>query len=143
MKQIDVFKGRYFFLSNFFSAPVTWEGRTYQNNEAAFQSAKCIKDSQRDKFTQLDPSRAKRAGRNVLLRQDWEDIKEQVMYEVCFAKFTQNPDLGKKLVETGDAILVEGNDWNDRVWGMVKGVGQNKLGKILMRIREEIKDNFN
>ena len=143
MKQIDVFKGRYFFLSNFFSAPVTWEGRTYQNNEAAFQSAKCIKDSQRDKFTQLDPSRAKRAGRIVLLRQDCEDIKEQVMYEVCFAKFTQNPDLGKKLVETGDAILVEGNDWNDRVWGMVKGVGQNKLGKILMRIREEIKDNFN
>lgn len=143
MKRIDVFGGRYFFLSNFFTAPVTWEGRTYQNNEAAFQSAKCIKDSQRDKFTQLDPSRAKRAGRNVLLRQDWEDIKEQVMYEVCFAKFTQNPDLGKKLVETGDAILVEGNDWNDRVWGMVKGVGQNKLGKILMRIREEIKDNFN
>lgn len=142
MKRIDVFGGRYFFLSNFFTAPVTWEGRTYQNNEAAFQSAKCIKDSQRDKFTQLDPSRAKRAGRNVLLRQDWEDIKEQVMYEVCFAKFTQNPDLGKKLVETGDAILVEGNDWNDRVWGMVKGVGQNKLGKILMRIREEIKDEL-
>lgn len=143
MKQIDVFKGRYFFLSNFFSAPVTWNGRTYLNNEAAFQSAKCIKDSMRDKFTHLDPSRAKRAGRTTKLRQDWEDVKEQVMYEVCFAKFTQNPDLGKKLVETGDAILVEGNDWNDRVWGMVKGVGQNKLGKILMRIREEIKDNFN
>ena len=141
MKRIDNFAGRYFFLSNFFSAPVTWEGRTYLNNEAAFQSAKCRKDSQRDKFTQLDPSRAKHAGRNVLLRQDWEDVKEQVMYEVCLAKFTQNPELGQRLVETGDAILVEGNDWNDRIWGQVKGVGQNKLGEILMKIREEINDN--
>ena len=143
MKRIDNFAGRYFFLSNFFSAPVTWEGRTYLNNEAAFQSAKCIKDSMRDKYTHLDPSKAKRAGRNTILRQDWEDIKEQVMYEVCFAKFTQNPELGKKLVETGDATLVEGNDWGDKTWGMVKGVGQNKLGKILMKIREEIKDDFN
>lgn len=143
MKQIDNFKGRYFFLSNFFPAPVTWDGRTYLNNEAAFQSAKCIKDSMRDKFTQLDPSRAKRAGRNTILRQDWEDVKEQVMYEVCLAKFNQNPELGKKLVETDDAILVEGNDWGDKTWGMVKGVGQNKLGKILMKIREEIKDVFN
>ena len=84
MKRIDNFAGRYFFLSNFFSAPVTWEGRTYLNNEAAFQSAKCIKDSMRDKYTHLDPSKAKRAGRNTILRQDWEDIKEQVMYEVCF-----------------------------------------------------------
>ncbi len=96
----------------------------------------------RDKFTQLDPSKAKRAGRTTILRQDWEDIKEQVMYEVCLAKFTQNTELGQKLIDTDDAILIEGNDWGDKTWGMVNGVGQNKLGKILMRIREEIKDNF-
>ena len=139
MNKIDNFRGKYFFLSNFFSAEVTWQGRTYLNNEAAFQSAKCIKESQRDKFTQLDPSRAKRAGRRVILRNDWEDVKEQVMYEVCLAKFTQNPDLKQKLIETGDAILIEGNDWGDKCWGMVNGVGQNKLGKILMKIRDELK----
>lgn len=139
--KIDSFKGKYFFLSNFFESPVTWEGRTYQNNEAAFQSAKCVKESQRDKFTSMNPSASKRAGRNVLLRSDWEDIKENVMYEVCLAKFTQNPELGQRLLDTGDAELIEGNDWGDKTWGMVNGVGQNKLGKILMRIRKELKND--
>lgn len=138
--KIDNFKGKYFFLSNFFTADVSWEGRKYLNNEAAFQSAKCIKDSMRDKFTQMNPSQAKHAGRHVQLRYDWEDVKENVMLEVCRAKFTQNPELGQKLLDTGDAILIEGNDWGDKTWGMVNGVGQNKLGKILMKIREELKN---
>ena len=139
--KIDSFKGKYFFLSNFFTANVNWEGRTYLNNEAAFQSAKCINDKMRDKFMNMNPSQAKSAGRRVNLRHDWEDIKEDVMYEVCRAKFTQNVELGKKLIETGDAILIEGNDWGDKTWGMVNNVGQNKLGKILMKIREELKND--
>ena len=60
------------------------------------------------------------------------------MYSVCKAKFTQNTDLLKKLLDTGDAELVEGNTWGDRVWGVCKGEGENRLGKILMRIRGEI-----
>lgn len=139
--KIDSFKGKYFFLSNFFTANVNWEGRTYLNNEAAFQSAKCINDKMRDKFMNMNPSQAKAAGRRVNLRHDWEDIKEDVMYEVCLAKFTQNVELGQKLIETGDAILIEGNDWGDKTWGMVNNVGQNKLGKILMKIREELKND--
>lgn len=139
--KIDSFKGKYFFLSNFFTANVNWEGRTYLNNEAAFQSAKCTNDKMRDKFMNMNPSQAKAAGRRVNLRHDWEDIKEDVMYEVCLAKFTQNVELGQKLIETGDAILIEGNDWGDKTWGMVNNVGQNKLGKILMKIREELKND--
>lgn len=138
--KIDKFKGKYFFLSNFFIIPVEWEGRTYLNNEAAFQSAKCIKDTMRDKFTTMNPSLAKKAGRTTKLRSDWEDIKENVMYEICFAKFTQNEDIKQKLINTGDAILIEGNDWGDTTWGMVGNKGQNKLGKILMRIREELSE---
>lgn len=61
------------------------------------------------------------------------------MYEVCFAKFTQNSELGQKLIDTGNATLIEGNDWGDKTWGMVNGAGQNKLGKILMKIREKLK----
>lgn len=61
------------------------------------------------------------------------------MYEICLAKFTQNENLKLKLLETEDAYLEEGNDWGDKEWGLVNGNGKNKLGKILMRIRDELK----
>lgn len=62
------------------------------------------------------------------------------MYEICKAKFTQNEDLKEKLLATGNNILEEGNTWGDRVWGTVNGVGENRLGKILMRVREELRN---
>ena len=60
------------------------------------------------------------------------------MYEVCKAKFTQNDGLKHKLKDTGDAILIEGNTWGDRIWGVCNGVGENRLGRILMQIRDEL-----
>ena len=136
---IDSFRGEYYFLSNFYSSKVTYEGITYLNNEAAFQSMKTLDMKERAAFAYLDPSAAKKAGRRVSLRKDWEDVKIDIMYEICKAKFTQNEELGRKLLETGDVELVEGNDWNDRIWGKVNGVGANNLGRILMRIREELR----
>lgn len=62
------------------------------------------------------------------------------MYEICMAKFTQNEDLKEKLLATGNDILEEGNTWGDKVWGTVNGVGENKLGKILMKVREELRN---
>lgn len=88
----------------------------------------------------LNPSQAKKLGRSVSLRPDWEDIKIDIMYNICKAKFTQNETLKTKLLKTGDATLIEGNTWGDKIWGQVNGVGENNLGKILMRIREELKD---
>ena len=135
---INEFKGKYFFLSNFYMADVTYNGVTYTNNEAAFQAQKVTDISKCAEFSGLDPSQAKRKGRHVKLREDWEDVKEDIMYEICKSKFASNPDLGKKLLDTGDEYLEEGNTWGDRIWGTVKGQGQNKLGKILMRVRDEL-----
>lgn len=137
---IDSFKGKYFFLSNFYEAPVTWDGITYQNNEAAFQSAKVLDKHVREKFSTLDPSSAKRKGRNVQLRYDWEKVKYDIMYEICLAKFSQNEELKIKLLETEDKYLEEGNTWGDKIWGTVNGKGQNHLGKILMKVREELRN---
>lgn len=135
-EQISAFRGEYFFLSNFYLAPIVYNGYSFLNNEAAFQAAKCPERA--SEFCQLNPSAAKHLGRRVQLRSDWEYIKDNVMYEICKAKFYQNPDLATKLIETKDAELIEGNTWGDTVWGTCNGTGENRLGKILMRIRSEI-----
>lgn len=133
---IDEFKGRYFFLSNFSESPFVYDGHRFGNAEAAFQAAKC--PYRMAEFCNLNPSEAKRLGRRVHLRPDWESVKDQVMYDVCLCKFTQNPELLDKLFQTGCAELVEGNTWGDKVWGVCDGVGENRLGKILMKIRGEL-----
>ena len=138
MNKIDDFRGAYRFLSNFYDAPVTYLGVTYANNEAAFQAQKCTDNTVKAMFAKLNPSEAKRLGRNVQLRPDWETVKYDIMYEVCKAKFEQNDDLREMLLDTGDAYLEEGNTWNDRCWGTCRGVGENHLGKILMKIRDEL-----
>lgn len=53
------------------------------------------------------------------------------MYEICKAKFSQNPDLARRLISTGDAELIEGNTWGDRVRGVCGGIGEKVLAKSL------------
>ena len=81
-----------------------------------------------------------RMNRKVLLRRDWEDMKDGIMEEVIRAKFTQNPELAKKLVATGDVLLMESNNWHDTYWGVDSRTleGENHLGVILMKIRTEL-----
>lgn len=134
---IDGFRNEYSFLSNFYSAPVTYNGLTYRNSEAAFQAQKNILRSK--EFVNLNPSEAKQLGRKVYLRSDWERVKNQLMYEICYNKFTQNATLKDKLLATCEQELVETNSWNDTYWGVCNGRGQNHLGKILMKLRNDLK----
>lgn len=136
-KVIDRFVGKYAFLSNFYEVPVQYMGYEFQNNEAAFQGAKC--PSRIEEFIELPPNEAKRLGRKVELREDWESIKDSVMYEICLNKFSRHKDLRDKLLATGEAELIEGNYWHDCYWGVCEGKGLNKLGNILMKIRSELK----
>ena len=136
---ITTFRGRNFYLSNFFTAPVRYDGITYQNNEAAFQAQKCINPRDRIAFAGLPPNRAKAMGRRVKLRKDWEDVKNRIMYEICLAKFVQHKGLREALLSTKDEELIEGNTWNDTYWGVCNGKGLNILGKTLMRVRSELR----
>lgn len=138
---INSFRNEYYFLSNFYEAPVTYNGITYKNNEAAFQAQKVAPSKEAMlEFKDLNPAEAKKLGRKVSLRPDWENVKVQIMRDLVYAKFDQNPDLLEKLINTGDEYLEEGNTWGDRIWGVVNGVGANLLGQILMEVREELKD---
>lgn len=136
MNIIDNFKDKYYFLSNYYNCDVYYKGYHFNNTEAAFHSQK---DPTRVKeFLTLTPNEAKKLGRKVKLRADWEEIKDNIMYEICLAKFTQNTILKEKLLQTGNAILIEGNTWHDNYWGKYNEQGLNKLGNILMRIRGEL-----
>lgn len=126
-------------MSNFSESPLIYDGITYQNAEAAFQAQKCIKKEDREKFSFSNSSDAKKMGRRVSLRPDWEKIKVKTMKNIVYEKFFQNEQLREKLLNTGNAYLDEGNTWGDRIWGTVDGKGANLLGKILMEVREEVK----
>lgn len=142
---INEFRGNYFFLSNFYDKPVTYGGITYANNEAAFQAQKVLDDAIKQKFTNLEPNEAKKLGRKVKLRPDWEEVKDDIMYQIVKAKFEQNPDLRRKLLATGNQELIEGNTWHDNHFGNCScpkcrnTKKENVLGKILMKVREELK----
>ena len=137
---IDRFDGNYEFLSNFAEYPILYQGQLWPSNEHAFQGAKTLDPIQKNAIRYAyTPGQAKRLGRQVTLRPDWEEVKKQIMYEICYEKFTQHEDLAKALLETGEQKLVEGNYWHDCYWGVCNGVGDNHLGKILMRIREELR----
>lgn len=140
--KINEFRGQYFFLSNFYEAPVEYGGLRYRSNEAAFQAQKCRTEEEKQAFADLPPNKAKKLGRQVQLRPDWERVKVGIMEDIVRAKFTQNEVLRQLLLATGDAELEEGNTWNDTFWGthLSNGRGENHLGRILMQVRKELQD---
>jgi ribA/ribD-fused uncharacterized protein len=137
--KIPEFQGEYRFLSNFWPAEVLYEGITYPTAEHAYQAAKTLDVQERKRIAALPtPAEAKQAGRALKLRDDWEHAKFVVMEDVVRDKFTRHAELREKLLATGEATLEEGNTWGDTIWGVYQGKGENRLGKILMKIRSEL-----
>jgi ribA/ribD-fused uncharacterized protein len=137
--RINSFEGPYRFLSNFYPAEIEFEGMTYPSVEHAYQSAKTLDREIRKQIAAIaDPGDAKRMGRAQQVRADWEEVKFDVMETCVRYKFTHHPELKEKLLATGNAYLEEGNTWKDRIWGVYQGQGENRLGKILMKVRNEL-----
>ena len=136
------FRGDYDFLSNFYPAKILFDGIAYYNAEAAYQAQKCADPAQREQFAKLYSDESKRFGRSIVVREDWDEIKIDVMKQVVRAKFEQNPRLAKMLIGTRDIPLLEGNTWHDVFWGvdLKTGEGENHLGTILMQLRKEFKE---
>ena len=145
---IDCFDGKFAFLSNFYPSPMTVDGIIFPTVEHLFQAAKTVSLVEREKIAAAaTPGQAKRLGRNVILCDNWEEIKDDVMLNALRLKFAILP-LREKLLATGNEELVEGNTWHDNTWGNCscdrckKIEGQNKLGKLLMQVREEIRSSM-
>jgi ribA/ribD-fused uncharacterized protein len=135
--KITRFDGEYRFLSNFYPSPIVILGFDYPTVEHAYQSWKA-KNLADWKYVALSetPAVAKRRGREIDCREDWDRIKLEVM-EYCLQKKFEDPAMLEMLVSTFPMDLVEGNWWGDTFWGVCNGKGENHLGKLLMRIRLE------
>lgn len=151
MNTISEFEGEYLFLGNFYRCPVYMDGIQYRSSECAYQAQKTLDNVVRQQIAKLTPRqiwagtppRGNKYSFDV--RTDWELVKNDAMYRVVLAKFTQNEELRIKLLATGEAKLVEGNTWHDNYWGdcscdKCRGIeGKNMLGKTLMRVREQLR----
>ena len=128
------------FLSNFYDAEVRVDNVIYNNAESAYQAQKCL--DRRAEFIGLSGAQAKKLGKLVPMDKSFELNKLYLMEVVVRCKFAQNPYLTERLITTGNAELIEGNHWRDMFWGIHKGVGQNHLGKILMKVRGELNEGL-
>ena len=142
--RIDSFNRDYAFLSNFYESSIEFEGIKYPTVEHYFQAMKTLNLQERKNIADAPtPGKAKQFGRSVWLRADWENIKDDVMLTGLRLKF-QIPEFRTELLNTGDAQLIEGNFWHDNTWGdcvcnkCSDKPGENRLGKLLMKVREEI-----
>lgn len=143
-KIIGFYEREFYVLSNFSSFVVSWKGRRWQTSEHAYQAAhfidtapdlyeKIFKANSAHEAYKIAKSNANKAPKN------WNDIKIALMEEIVRLKLEQNPYIKKKLLQTGDLLLVEDSP-KDSFWGWGEDrKGRNELGKIWMKLRDEIK----
>lgn len=151
MNKIYDFRGEYAWLSNFYPSHIVYGVYAFPTVEHAFQYTKQATDNGRAAVMWIPsgptfhdrrmttPGEAKRAARRHPMRADWETIKIGVMHDLLRLKFC-DPGLRSMLLATGDADLVEGNTWNDNFWGVCNGWGENHLGRLLVLVRNEIRN---
>lgn len=136
------FQGEHRFLSNFWPCQLTGRnGLKYATVEHAFQACKFPdgSDAHEAARTAPTPGEAKKLGRNGRQRSDWNMVRVGVMHRLLKLKFAPGTALATRLLDTGDAELIEDNTWGDRFWGVCDGRGENTLGKLLMEVRAELR----
>ena len=136
---IKGFFGEFRWLSNFHPVEIEYDELVYPSVEAAYMAQKTTDHNIRKQFTTLGPKEAKKLGRSIKLRDGWEDMKLGIMHHLNTLKYAQEP-LKSMLLSTGNKYLEETNWWNDKCYGVCNGVGENNLGKIIMKIRDSLQE---
>ena len=141
-KAVAAFRGPYAVFSNFSPAEVEYDGLKFPTVENAFQAAKSLTSLGRQEFVNVSPSSAKKMGRRVRLRPDWDEVKVGIMRSLLLQKFCFGSRNLYTLQQTGSAHITEGNTWHDNFWGACtcqscKSMEKhNMMGKLLMEIRD-------
>ena len=140
---ITRFHGETRYLSNFAPAEVVLDGEVFPTTEHAFQAAKTLDKAAREKIRNGTPGQAKRLGRKIKIRDNWDEMRLSTMESLLRQKFLTDNEHGKKLMATGTQEIVEGNSWHDQFWGSCDCPecyedGLNHLGKLLMKIRADL-----
>lgn len=139
---ISEFQGEYRWLSNHVVAKVKYDGHEFPTVEHAYVYSKTLVKEEQELFlsemNELSPGQAKRLGKTLTLRPDWESVRLDIMRNLTLQKYSI-PYYRDKLLATGDVEIVEGNDWGDTFWGKYNGVGENNLGKIIMEVRSYLR----
>lgn len=139
IRYIDSFRGEYFFLSNFYPVEIEIDGKSYPSSEHYYQAMKCKKEEDHEKIRLCkSPADSKKEVSLYPHRENWKEIRLEVMENALRVKFS-DPILKNKLKKTGEYNLREINTWNDKFWGIDKTTmkGDNHLGRLLMKIRDE------
>lgn len=129
--------------SNFSPHPVDLYGIKCKTSEHMFQALKTFNQNERNLVVSAKtPGQCFKLGRNVTLRKDWEIVKDDLMYHIVKAKFSQNPEILKILIDTDNALIIE-HTKNDKYWADGNnGSGYNQLGFTLMKVRDELKSEL-
>ncbi len=143
---IESFSGKNRFLSNFWPVEVELDGEVYPSTEQAYKAAETLDEEVRRRIREFAPNKKELEGQlkealsSAALRPDWTDeMRLGVMEYLLVQKFDgRDPSLQQKLLDTGDAELIEGNTWGDTFFGVCDGVGENHLGRLLMKVRDSL-----
>lgn len=131
--------GDYGCFSNFSDHGFELDGEYWSTTEHYFQAQKFATTPHVEQIRQLKtPKEAAKMGRSrqLPLRKDWEEVKDDIMGKAVLRKFETHPEIREILLATGDREIVE-NAPGDYYWGCGKdGSGKNMLGQILMEVRE-------
>lgn len=143
MSRIISFTGPNFFLSNFYPCEVAFEGKVYKSSEHAYMASKTEDLNIREYIAaQSTPGQAKKIGRSIPLRDNWDEVRVHYMRTILKSKFSDQ-FLYEKLLSTSPHELIEGNAWGDTFWGQCPiDNGKNMLGKLLMELRDDITIKF-
>ncbi len=140
---IREFRDEYRWLSNFVPCKIKYNGRSFSSVEHGYMSAKSDDPEWKNFCSDPNnhPGKVKRKSRKIVLRDDWESIKVEVMRELLVMKFSQKP-FKELLLKTGNQFIQEGNRWGDTFWGidLKTNTGENNLGKLIMSIREDLQE---
>lgn len=141
---INGFSGEFRWLSNMvIIEPFFYENTFYHSVENFYQAMKTLDREERIKISQMEPKQSKNYckphKKNIIIREDWDIIKEDVMEYALKIKFSQEK-FKKLLLLTREVYIEETNNWNDIYWGVCikTNTGSNRLGHLIMKIRNEI-----